>query len=279
MKFKYFSANSKLTPIEKANIPLSSIEYSYGYGVYELLKIKNGILYFEKQHIERLLDSSAKLGIEHNFTHEQISKNIHDLIKNEEIISFNLKIILLGGRFLNDANLFIIPLSPLFLNRKYYKIGVKVCTYNFERLFPTAKTLNMLGSYLAFKKAREQNCYDALLINSNKIITEGTRSNFFAIKNKTIYTQSDDKILQGVTRKTVLYIAKNLGYSVEKRDIKINDLIKYDSYFLTSTSSKILPIKQIDDLVPIKISENLKLLMKDYDSFLASSKGVFNNLK
>lgn len=276
MQFEFFSKNTEILPIQDANISISNIEYAYGFGVYELIKIRNQIVYFEKQHIERLLSSAKIIDLEHNFTEKIISEQIRKVFNGNTIDSANLKILLIGGKTAADANLFIIPFAPLFPKNEFYAKGVDTLTFKFQRLFPNAKTLNMLGSYLAYKTAKKQNCYDALLLDEDANITEGTRTNFFAIKNKTIFTQMDIIILQGVTRETVLYVAKKLGFEIKITDIKINTLKNFDGAFLTSTSSKIVPVRKIDKFEFSEITENIKLLMKEYDNFLEESKGRFN---
>lgn len=279
MKFDYFSKNGQVILIEQANIPLSNIEYAYGFGVYELLKVRNGIVYFEKQHIDRLFHSASILEIALKFKPKEISKSIADLLDALKIESMNLKIMLTGGKTAEESLLFILPLSPLYPKRQYYTQGIKTITYSYRRLFPNAKTLNMLGSYLAYKKAREQNCYDALLTDYDGNIIEGTRTNFFAIQNNILLTQPKEKILQGVTREIVLHIARELGIKIEEKEIAFNQLQNLDGAFLTSTNSKILPIRQIDDFVFPSISEALKLLMQKYDEFLKNSKGIFIQTK
>ena len=279
MEFKFFSKNGQLLPIEKAVIQLNNIEYAYGFGVYELLKLRNGIVYFEKQHIDRLFHSASVLNLVHIFDRKEISKFIQDLLTELKVDSANLKIILLGGKTAEDSLIFILPLSPLYPKREYYTQGVKTITYSFQRLFPQAKTLNMLGSFLAYKKAKENGCYDALLLDSNENLTEGTRTNLFVIKDKTLFTQPKEKILEGVTRATVLHLAKKLGYEIEEREITKNQLDKYHGAFLTSTSSKILPVRKIDDFVFSSIPEALKILIQKYDEFLKNSEGIFNPSK
>ncbi|HSW47592.1 MAG TPA: aminotransferase class IV [Candidatus Saccharimonadales bacterium] len=279
MVFKHFSKNGQILSIADAVIPLQNIEYSYGFGIYETLRVRGGIVYFVKQHFHRLLNSAIILGIEHEFSEKDIAIYLSDLLKIEKLEDCNIKMLLIGGKTREDSLLFILPLSPLFPNRKFYTNGVKTITYKYERLLPQAKTLNMLGSYLAYKKANDKVCYDALLIDRNNYITEGTRTNFFTIKNNILYTQYDDKILNGVTRETVNYVAKNCGFEIVKKNITLEELQNYDGAFLTSTSSKIVPIKQIDNFEFPEIAESIKLLIQEYDKFLKNSKGIFNEAK
>jgi branched-subunit amino acid aminotransferase/4-amino-4-deoxychorismate lyase len=270
--FEYFSKNGEILPIDQASIPLSNIEYSYGFGVYESLKIRNNILYFVDQHIERLFKSAEVIGLTHPFKQSQIKEYIHDLFSALKTESYNLKILLIGG---DNPLLFIIPLSPRFPDRKLYSAGTKTITFKNERLFPHAKTLNMLPSYIAYKKAKENDCYDALLIDSSGNIVEGTRTNFFTLRDKTIFSPPKGKILEGVTKLTVLHVAKLHGFNLEETDIPLSEVSKFDGAFLTSTSAKIVPIKQIDDFVFPQIPETLKELMDAYDNFLKESKGIF----
>lgn len=277
MNFKFFYKNNKILPIDEATIPLSNIEYAYGYGVYELIKVRNSIIYFADQHSKRLLQSAKFLGIDHEFTSNYITNSMIELVYHNAIVSANIKILLLGGKEKSSAQLILIPSNPLYPDRKLYISGAKTITINHQRFIPQAKTLNMLGSYLAYKIAKQNNCYDALLIDKNNNIIEGTRTNFFAIKNKTIITQDNNKILQGVTRDILLLIADRNKYKIEIGKIKKNDLSVLDGAFLTSTSSNIMPLKQIDNYKFQTISIEIKNLIKIYNDFLKSSGGKFNS--
>lgn len=276
MQFQFFSKNGQILPLEQAVIPIENIEYEYGFGVYETLKVRNGMLYFTEQHVKRLFISAEIIQLDHPFTQFQVIEFITEVIKKNGIDACNIKMLLIGGRTKDDALLFIIPLAPLYPDRKLYKQGAKTITVDYERIFPQAKTLNMLGSYLAYRKARQQNCYDALLLDRDGYIVEGTRTNFFAIKEKTLFTPPTEKVLQGVTKDTLFYVAKNNNYQIQEIDIPLAGINQYDGTFLTSTSTKIMPISQIDDMIQ-EIPEELRRLMKLYDEFLEESGGKFKS--
>ena len=267
MDFKYFSQNGKILPIEQAVIPISNIEYGYGFGVYENIRISNGVIYFLKDHTDRLLESAKIIGLTHSFDEEIIKNSILDLIKNYKTETFNLKILLIGASTKEKAILNILCLNPLFPDKKLYRDGAEFITYNYERPFPHAKTLNMLQSYLAYSKAKKSGAYDSLLINQNGFITEGTRTNFFCIKGRTIYTPFEKDILLGVMRKAMLKVALENKYSVVEKNIKLEDVKSYNGAFVTSTSSKIMPIKSIDGIL-VGYPDELKELMKLLNNFL-----------
>ncbi len=266
VSFPYFSKNGKVLPIEEAVIPLSSLEAMYGFGVYETLRVANGAVRFMDDHVERLLASAQIIELEHSFGAEFVEKSILDLVAATESASYNLKILLIGGQTALEANLYILCSNPHYPDKKLYREGVPCITYEYERAFPQAKTLNMLSSYIAYRRAKRAGSYDALLINSEGNITEGTRTNFFCITGKTIYTPPETDILLGVTRKNLLEIAKQNGYAVQEANISPADVSNYDGAFITSTSTKVVPIRSIDDTALKEIPDTLKELMHLFDA-------------
>jgi len=262
MSFDYFSKNGQILPIGDAVIPISNIAYSYGFGVYESLRVNNNTAGFLSLHIDRLLRSAKILGLKHTFTKTTIERFVDELVAKTQAKAYNIKVLLIGGTTATDAEIFMICSNPKFPEKKWYKDGITTVTAKGERPFPHAKSLNMLQSYIAYTSAMKVGAYDALLINKDGHIVEGTRSNFFAIKGKTITSAPEENVLLGVTRKHVLEIALQNGYMLETANITPDALYEYDGAFLTSTSSKILPIKKVDDLVFPTISEEIYRLIK-----------------
>ncbi|PIR83730.1 hypothetical protein COU18_03600 [Candidatus Kaiserbacteria bacterium CG10_big_fil_rev_8_21_14_0_10_51_14] len=273
MEFKYFSRNGKLTPIVEATVPLANIEYAYGFGVYESIRVSNGVVYFLDEHIERLLKSARIIDLAHTFSPALIAKSIGELVGETKVESFNLKILLIGGKTKEEASLNILCLNPLFPDKKIHRDGVSTIVYEYERPFPHAKTLNMLQSYLAYRKAKEAGAHDALLLDREGRILEGTRTNFFCIKDKNLYTPDENNILLGVTRKAVLKVASQNGYQVVQKDIRPTDLRQYDGAFLTGTSIKILPIRSVAAFQFGEQPIALRELMKLFDEFSATCGG------
>lgn len=273
MDIKYFSQNSSIKPIKEAVMPLSSIEYQYGFGVYETIRVVNGVPFFLADHLERLQESANIIGLEHPFTIDIVEKGIIELVEKTGTGSYNLKILLIGASKAENTQLFVLPLNPLFPDKKLYRDGASFVTYEYERAFPHAKTLNMLQSYLAYKKAKQAGAYDALLLDDDGYIVEGTRTNFFCIKDRTIITPPEEKILLGVTRKAVLHVATQSNYKVYEQEISWGDIQKSDGAFITSTSSKIIPVHSIDEQVLPEKPYALAELMDRFDEFLDSCGG------
>ncbi|MFQ3620131.1 MAG: aminotransferase class IV, partial [Spirochaetales bacterium] len=159
----YCWINGNLLPVEQAVVSVDDIHFAYGYGVYETLKVRRRILYFPGLHEERLFHSAQVIGLDHPFQPGEVTKGIVQLVQANRTEDANIKVLLIGGNTASEARLYILTLNPLFPDRKDYKQGAIAIIYPGERVFPEAKTLNMLVSTLAFRVARAEGAYDAVL--------------------------------------------------------------------------------------------------------------------
>jgi branched-subunit amino acid aminotransferase/4-amino-4-deoxychorismate lyase len=279
MLFDVFSQNGQIRPADEAVVSLENLEYTYGFGVYETMKIRQGVLYFSELHVDRLLNSARIIGLQHVFTQSSIHQSLLEfaeyLQSREPELSCNLKILLIGATEPQKATLSILPLAPLFPDRRLYKQGVITGTVEYERWRPQAKSLNMLPSYVYYTQGKQKGWYDTLLVNHRGEITEGTRTNFYAIQGTTVFTPPAEEVLQGVTYLTLKRVMQTNGLDLVERPISRNSLSEFEGAFLTSTSTKIVPVKQVDGFVYSQISPEIKRLMKLYDQFLAESGGRF----
>lgn len=272
------SINGTIINTTKATVSLQQIEVQYGFGVYETIKVRNNIVYFLDQHIERFFHSAKLISLKHNFSDSQIKKYVLDFINKVEESSINLKILLYGGNSAEQAKLIILASAPLFPQRKWYKEGVSLQSYQYERWMPQAKTLNMVASYFIYKKAQQHNCYDALLYDNKQNILEGTRTNVFVIKENTIISPPKKQILEGVTLMSLEKVIKNTKFNLVYKHIPFKTLSEFDGMFLTSTSSKIMPVKQVDNFIFPQIPSSIQELIMLYDNRLEKSNGDYNLL-
>ncbi len=268
MAYTYFSRNGEVLPISEATVPLGDIHYAYGFGVYETIRVSQARPRFLEAHCKRLMESARIIALGHSFSPEFVAQSTEDLIIKNEVENCNIKILLLGGSTPETAALNMLCLNPRYPNRKLYKEGAHTITKELERPFPHAKTLNMLPSYLAHREAKAAGAFDALLINRHGSITEGTSTNIFALKDRTIFSPPEADILLGVTRDNVLKTARENGFKVKAKELKLADIRQYDNLFLTSTSAKIMPVRSVDDHIWHEISPDLKELMLKFDNSL-----------
>ena len=142
--------------------------------------------------------------------------------------------------------------------------GVDCTLSEGERFLPNYKTSNLLLSYLALEDAEEKGAFEALLVNRHGYITEGTRSNFYALKGNRLYTAPDRDVLLGVTRIGVMEAARVMNVEVVYEPVYVKDVYDYDSLFISSTSMKAMPIRSINGVSVSRRMNTMVLRFSDY---------------
>jgi D-alanine transaminase/branched-chain amino acid aminotransferase len=237
--------NGKMVSKEEAVVPVTLREVQYGFFTYESLRVLHGEVVHLEDHLERLAHSAEGIRLTHPFSYKDIGSWVHALIAADGISDATMKITLYGGP---EAMCFVTASKILSYPDAYYQHGVKVITYEGERLMPSCKTGNLLLNYMALEEAHRHDGFEAELVDRNGEILEGTRSNFYAFHDGTIYTAPDGKVLLGVTRSSVLRAAKQLCYPVVFQAPKRRDLLSgvYDEAFISATSMGAMPVSQLD---------------------------------
>lgn len=256
--------------MEEARISVRNIEFSYGFGVYETVRVISNKPLFLRDHCTRLMHSASVIELKHSLSADQIAAWMQELVGEIQEEQYNLKILLIGAPEPEQVQLYMLPLMPQFPDKRLLRRGTDVITVKYERPFPTAKTLSMLSSYLAYRKAKQRGCYEALSVHRDGTVTEGTRSNFLAVKNGAILTPPQEKILAGITREHVLTLAEEENIKVHEQDIPLTSITELDGALLTSSSGKVMPIRKIDEIELPEIPEVTKLLIRKYDELLGS---------
>jgi branched-chain amino acid aminotransferase len=265
----YVILNGRLTKKEEANISVFNKAMFFNFAVYDSMKVVKGRSFFLKFHVDRLLESARIIKLEHPFTKDEISKWIGMLIEKNKLHDAMIRFLLLGaGSPKEKPLLFLFPVGLTFYRSGDYNRGVKAITFHGERPIPQSKSKDLLINFMALREAMHHGAKDALLIDKEGCIREGTRTNFFAVKNGKLYTAPLTDVLEGITRKIVVKLAKENGVEIVEKKIKADKLKNYDEFFFTSTSMKVLPIAQVDDYeVPGgvgPVTKKLIKLFKDY---------------
>ncbi len=264
----YAIFNGKIIKESEAVISIKDKGYFFDFCVYSSIKIIQGKIFFSQYHTDRLFESTKLINLNHNFSKAQIFQWLQLIVEKNKIKDALLKIILIGDTENNiNAKLYIVQLTGLTYYPKYfYKKGVKVITYKGERRIPRAKTKDMLLGFLAFKEAKKSGAMDALLVDNDGNIREGTQSNFFAIKDGYLITPPDEKILGGITKKIILKATCEL-FPIKKEDIPLSEINKYDEFFITSTTKNVMPINQIDNIKFQSDFPKTKLIQKLFKDY------------
>ncbi|MFP4012151.1 MAG: aminotransferase class IV [Spirochaetaceae bacterium] len=266
----YYGKNGAIRPVSEAVVSLDDINFAYGYGVYETLKVRHGVVYFPDRHAERLISSAAVIGLEHPFDRRGIEGTIVELTRANGLRDANMKLLLIGPPEVDDpsgATLYAFMLNPYFPPRNLYRNGAAAVSVEAERRFPQSKSLDMLSSTIAYRGASRAGAYDALLTDREGRITEGTRTNLFYTDGTTLYEPPAATSLLGVTRLTLREMLGRQGVEVLERPLLRSEVGTFAGYFLTSTSSKVLPLARIDSH-RFEIPGIIRRVMRDYDAFL-----------
>ena len=212
---------------------------------YEVIRIIDSKPLFFHDHLERFFNSITLSGHNSCSTKKEISLRIKLLIKLNNLIEGNIRF---QSSFSGNET-FSAWVSPFFYpDKELYNSGVVLKTINIQRNKPNLKQHNS-----DYKKAVENfitnnNCYEALLVNNENLITEGSKSNVFFIKEKSVITPPVDNILPGITRQKVVALCIKNNVPIFERHFNINELATISGAFITGTSPKILPVKAIDNI-------------------------------
>jgi branched-chain amino acid aminotransferase len=231
--------------------------------VYEVLRVENEIPVFLKDHIERFYNSGKIGNINITVSKRQITKRIKALIESNKLKTGLIKFIFLTHNDLGE--LFAAWITPFYFPTKIqYSKGIEMISLKGLRELPNAKFTNLSVRKQADKIIKEKNIYEVLLINNDNIITEGSRSNIFFIKNNnnTLFTPDKNLVLNGITRKKIISLAKDSAIEVNEGIINYKQLKFFDAAFITGTSPKVLPVNKIDSF-NFDVNNTLLLFFKE----------------
>lgn len=238
--------------------------------VYEVIRIINGKSLFLEDHIDRLKKSLCSLDLRYKINEKQLNSDIEMLIKRNEVLNNNFKIEYWIQEFELNMQIYLIESSYPTDNMIYN--GVDVISAEIERENPNDKIYRVDYKNEIKNIIEKENVFEVLLINSSGLITEGSRSNFFYLINKVIYTSSNEHILSGVTRNNVVKCIKKLGIKIVYDNIAKQNIDNIEAAFLTGTSINILPIKKVNS-TKLESGNNdiIKKLIREFDLYRENS--------
>jgi branched-chain amino acid aminotransferase len=273
--------NNSLIPESEAKVSVFDHGFLYGDGIYETMRAYEGVVFMLDEHIRRLYRSASliRLGIPKSTA--EIKSAIYKTLKANSLRSAYVRLTVSRGfgKIGLDPALCEKPTFVVVTNEfkdypdSFYKKGVKLIISSVKRnlkeaINPQIKSLNFLNNILAKIEAKKKNAYEALMLNSQGYLTEGTICNvFFVLKkrNKAVLcTPSlDCGILDGITRNIVLELAKKHGITTKEGRFKKEDIYHASEVFITNSTMEIMPVCKVDS-VRYKIGSVTKLLRKAY---------------
>jgi len=235
----------------EAAISINDIAVLRGYSAFESLRTYNRRPFHLDDHLERLYHSINLIELDMPYTRDHIAQVVYEVIERNVYKHASIRILVTGGESedgitpVGRSVLAVLITSLGERDMERFALGCKLITSHLQRVSPEAKTANYVAAVRSLKQATRRNATDALFVNEQGHVLEGTRSNFFVFLGDTLVTPRES-ILIGVTRNVVLSLA-NGRFTVEERPISLNELPHVDEAFITSSSKEITPVVQIDD--------------------------------
>jgi branched-chain amino acid aminotransferase len=257
--------DGELVPWDQAKVHISSNSLHYGSAVFEGVRgyYHDGEIYVFKlrEHIRRLIESAKIIMLKNPYSEKDlIEATVRTLRENRYTTNVYIRPILYGGENVMTLDPQEVPVRAAILtfplDKFFKKFGLRVGVSTWRRvpdtsLPPRAKaSANYLNSMLATRDARQAGYDEAILLDQNGYVSEGPGENIFLVKDRMISTPpASSAILEGITRGTVITLARDLGYQVVERPISRVELYTADELFFTGTAVEIQPIIEVDGRV------------------------------
>jgi len=249
--------NGKFVPKEEAKISVWDHGLLYGDGVFEAIRVYNWNIFKLKEHVERLYDSAKAIKIDIPLKPEEFINLVVEVVKRNKLQYGYIRIIVTRGvgKMGVDPRSCKEPTIIIMTERREPTWGAKpitAITSSLRRippecLDPKIKSLNYLNNVLAKIETIEAGADAAIMLNIHGYVSEASTENIFIVKKgKLITPPLEAGILRGITRETVIEIAKDLGIPVEERNITIAELYTADEVFLVGTAAELAPVIKID---------------------------------
>lgn len=249
-KDRFVSVDEKVVPIEERG-------HQFGDGVYEVVRVYDGEPFLLKEHMDRLVKSCEAIDLKLPYSLKKIEEILLEGLNRSELKEAEIYFQITRGiharqhHYPDTPSVFSMVVRPAReVDSSLKETGAKVLTTEDERwLNCYIKSLNLLPNVMAKQKAKENGCFEAILVRDG-VVTEGSSTNVFAVKDGTIYTHPATKrILHGITRAQVIKLAEELDIPVVEEAFSVEFMKNSDEVFITSTSIEVMPVAQVDDVV------------------------------
>ncbi len=245
---------------KEARISVFDHGFLYGDGVFEGIRAYDGCVFRLDEHLTRLYESAKSIDLQIPLARHELKQAILDTLRINQLTNAYIRVVItrgigtLGLSPLTCSNPSVIiitdHLQPLFEGKNVKAIVASTRRNATTALNPRIKSLNYLNNILARLEAIQADVNEAIMLNLNGTIAEGTGDNIFIIKHGHIMTPpATAGILMGITREAVIDVARKLKIPISETDITVHDLYNADEAFLTGTAAEIVPLIEVDNRV------------------------------
>lgn len=268
----YFFLNGEILRAEKAQLRITDLALLRGFGIFDFCRTHNGIPLLIENYLERFYNSARFVDLEIPYTKEKIRDTISELLKRNGIKESGIRMVLTGGYTENgylpgEPNFFILIEKIHYPSDTLYDHGIKLMLHEHQRELSHIKSINYLTPLSIRNKTVKNEAYDVLYYNKGQVL-EVSRSNIFIVKDDILVTP-DKNILRGITRATVIKLASEF-YTLEERQVSLEELFLADEVFMTGTTKKVLPVRQIDQHIigsgkPGPVTKKLQSTYREFE--------------
>lgn len=244
--------NGKIVPSKEAAVSVFDHGFLYGDGVYETMRVYDGVLFMLAEHIRRLYRSASSISLAIPLGMDSLKISLYETLIANSLRNAYVRLTVSRGEgpigldpgLCGNPTVVIIAQGLKEYPRSYYEKGISLIIAKTRRnlreaVDPSIKSLNFLNNILAKIEAGKKDAYEALMLNVNDKLTEGTVSNMFFCRDDVICTPSPGcGILDGITRGIVIDIARRDGLKVREGEFTREDIYSADEVFITNTTSR-----------------------------------------
>jgi len=263
MAQQWIYLNGEFVTKENAVISVYDHGFLYGDGIFEGIRIYNGNIFKCKEHLDRLYDSAKSIDLKIPLTKEEMLQALVETIRKNELRNGYIRLVVSRGpgdlgldpRRSPKASVIIIVEQLAIYPEEAYLNGLKIVSVSSRRNIPDAinpkiKSLNYLNNVLVKIQANLAGVGEALMLNAQGYVTEGSGDNIFIVKNGVLRTPpSYVGILEGITRNTIIDICGQLGLPLKEEPFTLHDVYVADEVFLTGTAAEVIAVREVDGRV------------------------------
>ncbi len=281
--------NGRVVPAKEASVSVYDHGFLYGDGIYETMRVYDGVVFKLDEHLRRLYRSASLIGLTVPCDADRLKIAIYETLIANAFRNAYVRMTVSRGRgaigldpdFCPEPTVVVMCQELKEYPAEYYKNGIRVIIAETKRnlreaIDPRIKSLNFLNNILAKIEAKKKEAHEAIMLNVNKKLAEGTISNIFFCKDGILFTPSVAcGILDGITRGLVIELAKREGIQVKEGRFTKEDLYSGEEVFVTNTTMEVMPVSAVDSIT-YSVRQFARLLRKLYrrevDAYISNIK-------
>ncbi|MDP4095646.1 branched-chain-amino-acid transaminase [Paenibacillus sp. P96] len=245
---------------ENAKVSVYDHGFLYGDGIFEGIRIYNGNIFKCKEHLDRLYDSARSIQLNIPLSREEMLEVMAETIRRNDMRSGYIRLVVSRGPGnlgldplrCPKASVIIIVEELSIYPEEAYLTGLKTISVSQRRNIPDAlnpkiKSLNYLNNILVKMQSNYAGVGEAIMLNSQGYVTEGSADNIFIVKNGTVFTPPCYLgALEGITRNAIIDICAELGFPLKEQPFTMHDVYVADEVFFTGTAAEVIAANEVD---------------------------------